>query len=382
MRIKMFAPLRIRCGISDYSRLLMAALSNVPDVIVDGTVAPPDVAVTGRGAVDLPRYAVDEHRFRSLGQQLNVGVNDSPIDIAHIQHQYFFFGGVAPHKSHIRALLNAIRVPLVMTVHEVVAPVSPLSILSAAAIRLANRRNYVHPAIGAIFVHTSQDLRSLLAVGVPKSKLHVVTHGVPQPDALPNANAARRDLGLEGRRVVTLFGFLSTKKGHHVALDAIRRLPSDVLLLFAGDQHPDDHTEYVSSLRAEIEGSDLSNRVRITGYLAADQIPVIMAATDIAIAPFIQSSGSGSLANLIAYERPIVASDIPPHREIAAEEPACLALFEAGSGDALAGQILRLLGDSDARIAFQSAARTYAARHSYAQMARETVEIYAAVRAM
>jgi glycosyltransferase involved in cell wall biosynthesis len=101
-----------------------------------------------------------------------------------------------------------------------------------------------------------------------------------------------------------------------------------------------------------------------------------MAATDVAIAPFLQSSGSGSLANLLAYGRPIVASGIPPHQEIVRESPACLDLFRSGDADALAAHILALLEDTDRRAALQAAALAYADRHSYVNMARETVAVY------
>jgi glycosyltransferase involved in cell wall biosynthesis len=266
-----------------------------------------------------------------------------------------------------------------MTIHEIAQPQPGAPLLARAAIARTNRANFLHPHIHAYIVHTGADRDTLAALGAPPERIHVLTHGVPRPAAMPGAAAAKRALGLEQRRVLTLFGFLSMKKGHDIALEALSLLPDDVALLLAGDRHPDDHTDYVDRLRDSIDALGLEDRVRITGYLPEEQIPTVMAATDVALAPYLQSSGSGSLANLLAYGRAVVASDIPPHREIAADAPACLALFPGGDADALARQVQELLADSRVRAALQNRALAYADRHSYAEMARETLVIYRSV---
>jgi glycosyltransferase involved in cell wall biosynthesis len=376
LRVAMWTPWRVRCGISDYSRHLVEALRVRPEDVAELRIVEPpaEAAPAGTGAA-LRRYLAEERRYGRLGAQLN-HTADAPADVAHIQHQYFFFGGVAPHKNHAAALLRAVRVPLVMTVHEIAAPSEGASPLLRAALARTNRANLLDPRIRRLLVHTEADRAALCDLGVASSRIQVVTHGVPAVPQMPDREEARRALGVAGRHVLTLFGFLSTKKGHDVALAALRHLPEDALLLLAGDRHPDDHTDYVPSLRARIEAQGLGVRVRITGYLPVDQIPVVMAATDVALAPYLQSSGSGSLANLLAHGRAVVASDIPPHREIARETPACLALFPTGQAGALAAQISELLSAPVRRDALQAAALAYAARHTYADMARETAAIY------
>jgi glycosyltransferase involved in cell wall biosynthesis len=263
-----------------------------------------------------------------------------------------------------------------MTVHEIARPKPDASPPEAWMIAAVNRANFLHPAIRRWIVHTEGDRQELAALGAPAERVHRMTHGVPDALPMPDGARAKRILGLEGRRAVTLFGFLAAKKGHGLALAALPQLPTDVTLLFAGDRHPDDHTDYVPNLRAEIGRNGLSDRVRITGYLPDEQVPVVMAATDVAIAPFAHSSGSGSLANLLAYARPVVASDIAPHQEIDRETPACLSLFRSGDPGDLAAQIRAVLDSADRRLELEAAARAYAARHSYANMARETLAVY------
>ena len=371
LRVAMFAPGREQCGISDYTRHLVEGLRALPEIAeVRMVEAPAGVAYEGTLNA-LRRYAADEGRFRALGAAMNLDA-----DIAHVQHQYFFFGGVAPHKNHARAFLDAARVPLVMTVHEIAQSAPSASPLTRRALDYVNRVNLLHPAIRRWLVHTEMDRERLVTLGAEAARIRVIPVGVPPAEPMPDVESAKREMGLEGRRVVTLFGFLSAKKGHRLALDALPALPEDALLLFAGDRHPDDHTDYVPNLRAEIARRGLEARVRITGYLPEERLTVVMAATEVAIAPFSQTSGSASLAHLFAYGRPVVASDIPPHREIAREAPACLSLFRSGDASDFAARLLTILNDSALRASLQSAARAYASRHAYPVMARETAAIY------
>ena len=372
LRVSMFTSGETRCGIRDYTALLVDALRLLPDVATVRTVQA-EQAQAGRGVWDTLRlYRTDARRYAAPGAQMNM----EGASVAHVQHQYFFFGGVAPHKNHARAFLDAIRVPVVLTAHELAQPKPDANAWTRQAIALTNRSNFLHPRIRALIVHTDADREQLYALGAAPDRIHVVTHAIPPAQSMPDMGEAKRALGLEGRRVVLLFGFLSVKKGHMLALDALTRLPDDVTLLLAGDQHPQDHTEYVAGLRDHIKQNNLAARVRITGYLDPAQIPVAMAAADVAIAPFTQSSGSGSLANLLAYGRAIVASDIGPHQRMARDFPGCLDLFEAGDAQALAIRINAVLENAPHHAALQQAALAYAERHSYYHMARETTRIY------
>jgi glycosyltransferase involved in cell wall biosynthesis len=372
LRVAMFTPDRTRCGISDYSHLLMDALRSLPYDLNVRIVAPPDDVPNLSAIQAAHSFGHEARRYAALGAQMNA----EGADIAHIQHQYFFFGGVAPHKNHARAFLNAVRIPVVMTVHEVARPPEGANALVRSAIRLTNRRNFLHPHIRALIVHTQADRKELLRLGVKENVIHLITHAVPPALPMPSNEEAKRSLGLEDRRIVTLFGFLAAKKGHSLALDAVPFLPYDVTLLFAGGQHPQDTTDYVAQLQARIERENLSERVRITDYLPEAQIPVVMAATDVAIAPFTQTSGSGSLANLFAYGRATVASDIAPHQQIASSAPNCLELFQSGNAADLAAHIQAMLDNPQRRKQLQHAALDYAQRHSYLDMAEHTRELY------
>jgi glycosyltransferase involved in cell wall biosynthesis len=184
------------------------------------------------------------------------------------------------------------------------------------------------------------------------------------------AEAAKAALGLEGRRVLTIFGFLARRKGYDLALQALARLPEDVTLLAAGGVHGADRTAPDQELKALAERLGVGERFRITGYLAEEQVPVVFGATDLLLAPFHEVSGSASLALGQAYACPILAADLPSLRESGA------ALFPAGDAPALAAAVRQLLAHSEERERLAAVSRAHAARHSYHALAERTAAIY------
>lgn len=372
MRIAMFTPWKAQCGISDYSRQLVQALQKLPEVEEVFLVEPPPDA----GRISTWQAFWHKKEWQRHFKQLGLQMNKEGLHIAHIQHQYFFFGGVSPFKNFFPAFVSAIQLPTIMTVHELALPTSP-HILKNILVAKTDRATFLAPSLSRLIVHTEADRVTLLHMGCAPEKVTRIPHPVPTPQPMPDAEQAKRVLNLQGKRVLTIFGFLSKKKGHLLALEALRHLPQNVVLVFAGGKHPDDRTSYVEQLKKQIRLWNLEGRVVITDYLPEQSIPTVMAATDIALAPYLQTSGSGSLANLLAYGRAIIASSIPPHIEIAATtDPACLHLVSSDDAEALRRAIEELLGDPHTTRLLREAALRYARAHTFMGMAQNLLAIY------
>jgi glycosyltransferase involved in cell wall biosynthesis len=339
----MVTSLAPQCGIADYTRHLNDALGGLVEIA----------------------WVTDPAGFASV-------MNEA--DIVHVQHQYFLFGGVAPWKSTFSRFASQVTAPLVMTVHEIVP--SEGSAPRRLALAASNRLHFLNPAIRAYIVHTEADRKRLAAAGVPPDRVHVIRHGVPPVPAMPNRVTARLQLGYGQRFVLTIFGFLSARKDHRLAVDALTHLPANVHLVLAGGRHPDDRTRYVEELEAHIARSGVQDRVTITGYLAPADAAAVMAAADLVLAPFSESSGSGSLAFAFACGRPILASAIPPHMEINRLEPGSVALFAAGDSAALADAVSQLMRSTRGLTRLTEGSRRYASVSGYDVAAERTVAVY------
>jgi glycosyltransferase involved in cell wall biosynthesis len=301
-----------------------------------------------------------------------------------------------PHRNRFLDFANHVKIPIVMTVHEVRVRRDRMEVGYTAAARFIHnsslwlldrwsrrmhRKIYAAPA--AITVHTCGHKREIRDLVEDPEKVSLLPHGIPgQAESYGgiDASRAKRRLGLEGRTVLMTFGFVNQRKGYESALAALAGLPQDVVFLIAGGMMTGNAREaaYYESLLTTISGMGLDDRVRITGYLTPDRVPEAMAASDICLAPFSSRAASGALSTCIAYRKPIVASDIPVNKEINGRLP-CLELFRHGDSRDLSEKIMRLLEDPDKTRHLTHSAGHYAERFGFDRVAEELMRLYGSV---
>jgi glycosyltransferase involved in cell wall biosynthesis len=385
MDISMLTTWRISCGIAHYAERLVNELQSLVNV----EVVPIEPRLRS-GADALRHYAEDARYYRSLGEQLNRG------DVAHVQHQYVFFGGVAPHRAKFAHVLSAARVPVVLTVHEV----DEGSGFKSFLVQRLNRQSFLHPQVRLIIVHSEPLAESLRRVGVPAERISILPMPIPSsknppPPTPPTRGGERRQQtsrssweGLGGQQtplplwegsgegknktVLTIFGFIVARKGYDVALRALRELPEEFVLLIAGGKHFADRTGYVEELQADIRRLGLEKRVRITGYLQEEELAQAMSATDIALAPFHSMSASASVAELLGHGKPVIASDLPPLRALA-QEVGSITLFAAGDGRELVERIRQVARQQTEGTVVLPPVK---AGYSFRELAEATADIY------
>ena len=338
-----------KCGIAVYSRSLTSELKKNADleiVSLDSPISP-----------------------AKLAARLNRG------EIAHVQHQYPFFGGMAFHKNTFRRMTSRVKAPLVVTIHELDLGDSD-SRLSRTYKWWFNQYLFDNVEIDRIIVHSTEYRELLEDLGVEPDEIRVIPDGVPSV-TWPSISSeeAKSKFGLDGCRVISIFGFTVRRKGYEIALDALRHLPEDVVLVIAGGQHSDDNTSYLSDLKERINASGLSKRVMITGYLSDSDVSTVMAATDIIVAPFTSVSNSASILRSMAYGKPVVASDLPFMREINDRQP-CLSLFKPSDPVDMAEKVVELLSKESWLQAASDAVKSYAEVWSVERAAEETLNVY------
>jgi glycosyltransferase involved in cell wall biosynthesis len=192
-----------------------------------------------------------------------------------------------------------------------------------------------------LVVHSQVEVERLRPV-VPAEKLRVIPHFVEERHLALGPAEARARLGVEGRRVVTLLGFIYGRKGHKPLVEAIPSLPPDVLVVYAGG--PIAGRDLVlQTVRQRMRELGVEDRLRITGYLPEDEMEAWIAATHVAILPFRDLSASGSLSTWIASGKPMLVSDLPGFREYDARVPGALRIADLADPSGLAAAITRTL---------------------------------------
>jgi glycosyltransferase involved in cell wall biosynthesis len=242
------------------------------------------------------------------------------------------------------------RVPLVWHVREVVNTGSRVGRWQAACIaRLADcvvatsgvvARGF-YPPERVVTVHNAVDLRQFDDRAHDRGAVLRATWRVPP-----------------GARTVGIIGAVQQVKGHFALAAAARRVIEavpDVVFLMVGVPQPrawrplrglDRWRGAESRLRRQLARTGLAPAFRMVGPTA--DIAAAIAATDVLVFPSLAPEGFGRpLIEAMAMQRPAVASDIGPSREILGADAGLL--VPPGDADALAAALIRLLRDPGER---------------------------------
>lgn len=152
-----------------------------------------------------------------------------------------------------------------------------------------------------------------------------------------------------GSRAILAFGSWGTYKRLEGLIDAFRRIKeyvTDAELWVAGGDHPKarGYLQECATRYRDIPG------VSFLGYVPEENVAELFRSASVAVMPYNSSAGSSGVVHLACeYKLPILASDIPDLRELAAFEGLWLEFFPPGDMDALANGLARLMTDSQLR---------------------------------
>ena len=196
-----------------------------------------------------------------------------------------------------------------------------------------------------IIVCTQEESRRIQDRVHPQ-KLQTIPHFVEVRVGSVTSKEARKDLDLEGFKVITLLGFIYPPKGHQILIEAMPNLSEDTMVVFAGGPSSEANEDFLQALHKLAKESKVDHRLRVTGYLSEQEMDCYLRATDIAVCPFSRISASGSLSTWISVPRPILASESPQVKELNSIEPGAISTFNPYSPAALAEAITALLSKS------------------------------------
>jgi glycosyltransferase involved in cell wall biosynthesis len=340
-----------RCGIATFTTDLQHAISNSRPSLQACIVA-----MTDHGqAYDYPAsvaFQVEDGVIEDYVRAADF-LNAGRFDIACLQHEFGIFGGEAG--VHILKLLSRLTMPIVTTLHTVLA--RPTAAQHAVMERIAERSSKI-----IVMANKGRELlRSVYRV--PDEKIEVIAHGIPDfPFVEPDAAKAR--LGFSGRSVILTFGLLSPSKGIEVMIDAMpaimRRRP-DAVYVVLGATHPnlvrDQGEAYRESLMARVQKLGIENNVVfLDQFVDHATLLEFISMCDVYVTPYLNEAQmtSGTLAYSFGLGKPVVSTPYWHARELLADGLGVLVSFghAAGTGDAIA----QLLTDDPRRQAMRKRA--------------------------
>lgn len=148
--------------------------------------------------------------------------------------------------------------------------------------------------------------------GFPPDRLAVIPNGIEVPASPPDRHRVRAELGLSADvPVVCYIGRLARQKRVQDLIwgfELMRAIRGNVVFLIAGDG-PER-----GRLEESARGLGLEHHVRFLGHRS--DVPDVLAASDLFWLASDFEGMSNSLMEAMAAGKPVVASDIPPNREL------------------------------------------------------------------
>jgi glycosyltransferase involved in cell wall biosynthesis len=168
---------------------------------------------------------------------------------------------------------------------------------------------------------------------------HHVPNGVNVPDIRPADEITRR-WGLESGSYVLFVGRFVPEKAPDRLIRAFASVPDDVRLVLAGGSSFTD--AFTQSLT---DAASADPRIMLPGYVYGDTLAELYSNAAAFVLPSDLEGLPITLLEAASYGAPILASDIPPHREVLREPGPGRRLVEPRNEEALAEGLRLVLRD-------------------------------------
>jgi len=207
---------------------------------------------------------------------------------------------------------------------------------------------------------TASQVESLL--GVERSRLRMVWHGVRPLAQAPPTDAERENLVLH-------VGAIQKRKNLPVLIDAFERLDAGWRLILAGSQG------YGAEETLErIARSPARERIELTGWVDDQQLERLYQRARIFAFPSLDEGFGIPVLEAMARGIPVVTSDRAALREVAGTAAVLVDVTETGEQLGLA--VERLAGDAQERHLLREKGLAHANRHSWEASAAQTWAVY------
>ncbi len=352
-----------QCGIATFTTDLATAIGSNGDDVECLVLAMND----GGKRYSYPpsvRFEIAESDLRSYRGAADF-LNVNGVDVVSLQHEYGIFGGKAG--AHVLAMLRDLRMPVVSTLHTVLAEPSPLQRDVMNELATLSERLVVMSSEGVSLLHS--------VYGVAESKIDRIPHGIP---GVPFVNASKDQLGVEGKSVLLTFGLLSPDKGIEYVIDALPSILAvhpDTFYIILGATHPHIKERYGETYRLMLETRAhrlgvASNLVFHDRFVSQAELGQFLGAADIYITPYLNPAQitSGTLAYAIGAGKAVISTPYSYARELLADGAGVL--VPSRDPEAIAREVISLLGDSDKCRALRERAAAHAVGMGWPTVAR------------
>jgi glycosyltransferase involved in cell wall biosynthesis len=364
-----------KCGIATFTHDLRHAVAEGRD-----EEACPVVAVNDAAEIyaypDEVVFEITEQDVTSYERAAEF-LNRSEVDVVCVQHEFGIFGGSAG--GHVLALLRALKMPIVTTLHTVLRDPGPEQRRVMEALIKVSDRLVVMTERGRMF------LREIY--GAPSEKIDLIVHGIH--DVAFEEPERYKDLfSVEGRLVLLTFGLLSPNKGIEHVLNALSAIIAEfpqVVYLVLGATHPSLVREQGEAYRLGLERLAKKNGVEqhvifYNRFVDLPELKDFIGAADVYLTPYLneQQIVSGTLAYAFGAGKAVISTPYWHAAELLADDRGVLIPF--ADSDAIAREVCALLRDEPRRLTMRQRAHQLGREMIWSRVAERYRESFARAR--
>jgi glycogen(starch) synthase len=321
-----------------------------------------DAFIAWVGRMNSDMAAVGEE----LGERLD-------FDVVH-SHDWL----VAPAAERLKKRFNT---PWLVTVHATEhgrhqgwVDKHPQSYIHAVERRMVRRADRV--------ITCSEYMRGHVAevFGVPKRKVTTIQNGIDPADLEPvekiHSADFRARFAAPDEKLILLVGRLVYEKGFHLALEALPRVIKELgnvrfVVAGAGTAEAD--------LKAQARKLRLTKHGTFIGWTGDDTLHSLYRVADLCVVPSIYEPFGLVALEAMASGCVCLVADTGGLREVVPEDGTAALRFRARDPRSLGRMLEKLLTDEELRERLISEAREHVRSFDWAEVARETAEVYDAL---
>jgi glycosyltransferase involved in cell wall biosynthesis len=207
--------------------------------------------------------------------------------------------------------------------------------------RTLQRWAVTHPRVMIAASQSTKD-EFIQHYSIPPERITLVPLGIDVEHYSPrDGRALRKELGLEGKRVILYVGFSTPRKGVEYVAQALEGLGPDCRLLLVGKWEPGYRTKFYQSLPAGVR-----DKVVEAGYVSDQVLPIYYSMADVFVFPSLLEGFGLPVVEAMACGTPVVAASTSSLPEVVGDAGLLVPAMDA---QALAGALRRLLDDEELR---------------------------------
>ncbi|GIF74365.1 glycosyltransferase [Asanoa siamensis] len=290
-----------------------------------------------------------------------------------VAHAHFWTSGLAAVTAGRQT-----GVPVVQSYHDLGTAARRNNAFDGPPQRIGYER-VLGRAVDQVVAQSQDELRELVRMGVPRSRLVLIPGGVDDDLFQPEGPAQPRG----PRRRVLSVGALTSRKGHQDLIAALRLVPDAECVVVGGPPAEALGTDPAArELRELADRLDVGDRVQLVGGVPRREMPLWYRSADLLVAaPWYEPFGLSPL-EAMACGVPVVGTAVGGIAET---------VVEGLTGDlvsprdprALGTAIRRLLGDPVRHLAYATAAIDRARQvYSWKRVAAQLSSVYSALAAL